>query len=433
VPFEVEPLLPFTLADAVVDFIITHIDKDTHHAQILVAAVQRVHITQHLEMLAQAGINPDRISIDLFDLYSLYNAIPTHAIHQTSSAFITIGLQETHIAYLDTGQLRFIRTIQKGVLTLAKQVADTLGITPAQAMEHVMRFGVQDTDWTEYTQAIKQALNSFWDGIQFTLTSFATQANSQQPIQLLQLLGVAATLKGIIPYSQEYTKMTIELFDAHAIGTIPHVAIKSGLTLGANNILSTAIALPTQTTLLFNLRKYEFAITNPIELYKQIGVMVTLSILVIVSLLIYSHIQLGVLHAEVDASEQEAIQLLKDRFKGIENEGGTLDEMLDSAEEVLKKDKKTWSVFSGQSRISYLRYLVELTTVLDTEAIGLVLDKITFTENMMILKGQVKDYDALTLMKQELRQSKLFKEIERENNPQFEALKITLAHGSTRE
>ena len=77
--------------------------------------------------------------------------------------------------------------------------------------------------------------------------------------------------------------------------------------------------------------------------------------------------------------------------------------------------------------------MLELTTLLDREALGLVLDKITFVDNLMILKGHVKGYDEFKLLQQELRQSKLFIHVEPERAPNFDALKITLAHGSSRE
>ncbi len=432
VPFEVEPLLPFALTDAVVDFIITHIDAE-NHAHVLVAAVQKIHITSHLELLAQAGINPHHISIDLFDLYSLYRAIPAHSQEVTSTALVTINLQDTSIAYLDAGQLRFIRTLQKGTLQLAKQVADALSITPAQALEHIMRFGVQDTDWPEYAQAIKQALNNFWDTIQFTLSSFVSQASTQHALQSIQLLGVGATIKGIAAYSQEQIKTTVVLFDTQTITAIPHVVIKAGVSIGMESITSTAIALPTPTTASFNLRKNEFEITNPIELYKQLITMGLLSLLILTCVGTYSYLQLSALETEVTDSEQEAIQTVTERFKNLDAEGGNLDDILDNAEQALRKDKKTWSVFSGQSRVSYLRYLLELTTRIDREALGLVLDKITFVDNFMILKGRVKGFDELRLLLQELRQSKLFVHVEQVRSIDFDALKITLAHGSSRE
>ena len=329
VPFEVEPLLPFALADAVVDFIITHVDQE-NHAHILVAAVQKIHITQQLELLAQAGINPQRISIDLLDLYSLYRSI-AHLQSNTSTALITINVQDTSIAYLDGGQLRFIRTLQNGTLPLAKQVADALSITPAQAMEHIMRFGVQNTDWPEYAQAIKQALNGFWDGMQFTLGSFAAQASNQVPLGSIQLLGIGASLKGIAPYAQEYLKINVTLFDIPAIGTIPHVILKAGVTISLQAVTSTGIGLPTPMTSQFNLRKNEFEITNPIVLYKQLAVMGTLTLLLLISLFTYSYLQLSILQTEVTESEEEAIHTVTERFKNLDTEGGNLDDILDNA------------------------------------------------------------------------------------------------------
>lgn len=433
VPFEVEPLLPFALNDTIIDFIITRIDQETKHAHVLVAAVQKKHISHHLELFAQAGVNPARISVDLFDLYSMLKTIPTYGQSTQTMALIHIGLQDATIAYLDAGQLRFIRTLQKGMITTAKYVGDRLQITPAQAMDHIMRFGTQETDWPEYKEAVKQALSSLCDAMQFTISSFATQAQTQVPLESILVIGAPDMPKGMLTFIHEFFKIPIIPLETAQIAQIAQLKNPEQLTSSAGTLYSIALALPTPISESFNLRKKEFEIISMQLLYKQLIAVILLSLTTVISLGSYSYIQLSALSSEATSSEQEATTLLTERFKQLEQEGGGLEELIDSAKKVLQQEKKTWAAFSAEYRASYLRYLLELTTVLDKEALGLELDKITFTENFMILKGKVKDYEALNMLRHELLKSALFVYVERENNPQFEALKVTLAHAGMKE
>ncbi len=179
VNFEVEPLLPFSLADAIIDFIITHTNKTEESSQVLVATVQKQHIAQHLKLFENSGIDPNMITVDLFALYGLYQYVPSYAQRKGGVVLLDLGLNSTRMAYIQNDQLKLIRTLPKRVSTIAKEVAQELNIAPTQAMDHIMRFGLESADWPEYLKAIKKVSISFWNSIRFTLTSFTRISNSR--------------------------------------------------------------------------------------------------------------------------------------------------------------------------------------------------------------------------------------------------------------
>jgi type IV pilus assembly protein PilM len=428
VNFEVEPLLPFPLNDAVVDFIITKQYPEDQSAQILVAAVQKQHIAKHLELLAQADITPDVVTVDLFSLYALYQAIPDYGQSQATRTLIDLGLSATRIMYIDNGQLRLIRTLSKGLVHLAKAVADALGITVGQAMEHMMRFGISITDWPEYGDAMKTSCASFWEDIQFTLTSFTLQKTPDHTIKQVLLLGPGAQLKGLCPFVSESLHIPCEIFEPHKISTIPHVQIKNNHTILQSCIMSTAIALPLPFIELFNLRRGDLAASNRALLYTQLITGIALIGLLLGSLLTYSYIQTSRLEHEITQSEEQAVEALKEKFKNVIPEDvNELGDALQNAQDELSREEKTWFAFSSQSPALFLRYLLELTKRIDKEALDLVLEKITITDGVMTLKGHVKDFPALTALERELRQSKLFTQVEPQKDVKFDALRITLA------
>src|SRR5579872_7214957 len=115
IPFEVEPLLPFSLQDAIIDFIITKQNVAEGTSEILVAAVQKQHIAHHLSLFQAAGIEPTVITVDMFALYGLYTQIPSYENQQGTTVIIDLGAQSTRIAAIHSQQLSMVRSLPQGL------------------------------------------------------------------------------------------------------------------------------------------------------------------------------------------------------------------------------------------------------------------------------------------------------------------------------
>lgn len=426
--FEVEPLLPFALSDAIVDFIITKQNTEEQSSQVMIAAVQKQHIAQHIQLFIESDINPDIITIDLFALYGLYKQSPTYAQQKGGTVLFNLGLHSTRMEYIHDGQLRLIRTLSKGVSDIVKFVAQELNIAPGQAMDHIIRFGLETTDWPEYTQAIKNACTLFWNKIRFTLTSFTIQAIHEQKINTLLLLGGGAQLKGLAEFVTDLLHIQCKLFQVDDLAQNNIIQFKKKQTFASTCITSLSTALPSDVLELFNVRKDEFSIVDTSLFYKQIITTMILALFLISSLFMHNYWQIGTLEQEIHTSEQEAIAALIERFKKID-EDLDLEDTLKDADSAVIKEEKTWFAFSGPSRSTFLKYLLELTSRIDKQALGFTIEKIIITEGTMVLKAQVKDFKALKLLEKELQQSPLFSHVEKQNDIRFE-MKITLAKNS---
>ncbi len=175
----------------------------------------------------------------------------------------------------------------------------------------------------------------------------------------------------------------------------------------------------------FNMRKDEFRIINRMLLVKQLVALVLLTCTLFGILIAHYTIQVKKLQTEIHLSEQEAIEALRKEFT-ISPEEEDLDEIVEAAEEQVRKAKETWFAFSSKARASFLQYLLELARKIDKESLDFRIEKLSIAEGMLILKAQVKDYEALKVLERELRQSKLFSFIEPQDKPSF-TMKITLA------
>ncbi|HEB41529.1 MAG TPA: hypothetical protein ENI08_00735, partial [Candidatus Dependentiae bacterium] len=395
VNFEVEPLLPFSASDAIIDFIITKTVPEEQGAEILVAAVPKPQIAEHLQLFAAVEANLQLLTVDFFALYGMYKQIPEYAKLKDGVTLLDLGSNSTRIAYIHEGQLRFIRTLPKGIFNLAKGISSILNVQPAQVMENLIRFGLEKQDNQEYVQAVTQEFTTFWNEIQFTLNSFISQIGPQQVINTILLLGGGSEIKGLTALINNLSSISCNRFDATKLLENKNIQLKHTTTIPSSSIMSLSTALPFPITKHFNLRKNEFSIIDKPLFNKQIISAIILAIVIISSLLTHSFLQIRKLQYEVVTAEQETITALKERFKKIE--GDRLDDVVDEAQKEVDQEEKLWFAFSATVRTSFLEYLLELTNKIDKEGLGFEIEKLTMTEDAITLKANVKDFESLKL------------------------------------
>lgn len=447
VRYEVEPLLPFAIHEATIDFIITKQYEEDASSQILVAAVQNQHIEQHIEFFTAAGVVPSLITVDLFALYGFYKFIPQYAHLPGGVALIDLGMLTTRIAYVHNGQLRFIRTINKGTSHLAKSLSDALEMQPNEAMDNLIRYGLEKNNDSRYLAAIDQIYTVFWNEIQLTLQSFTTQVDDQG-IKNILLLGGGAEIKGVVAFVHSLLQVQCTLMHAADILYDPHISIKNKTILPSSGIISLSTALPCLITENFNLAPQQAERTEPAN--KQLFAAAGLCLALLAALAINNFLQMRSLSNTAIKSAQDALDALKksknfeeplreifkpETVKKTERDAarqGKLTEELQLneaeylANDAVNKQEKMWFAFSGGYRASFLNYLLELTKIIDKDALQFSLEGLTIAEGVLTLKGRVKNSEALKILEKEIRSSKLFKLPESAEEPVF-TLKILLA------
>jgi len=430
IDFEVEPLLPFSLNNAVIDFIITKKNLEEKSSELMVAAVQKSHIVEHLNLFALANLNPELITVDLFALYGLYSLIPSYANIRGSVVLIDLGAYSTRITYLYDGQLRLIRSLPKGILQQAKDLGALLNMQPNEAMESIMRFGLEKIDSPQYTQAITEVFSSFWKNISFTLSSFTIQTHQGQGINRIFLLGGGSEIKGIAPFATNQLSIHCEPFRTNKILELDNVSLSNSNVTSQLSVIALSTALPTPTTAHFNMRKKEFALTVDSSLFnKQLISALSLITLSLLCLTAHYIIQTKKLSNAANRAEQEVIEDLKKQFKKIRKDEDDLEKVIKNARSEVKNREKLWFSLADPSRVSMLQYLLELTTKIDKEGLGFTIDRLTITDNVMTIVASVKDYISLAILEKKLRHSKLFVDVEEQSDPEF-TMKIRLAKKS---
>jgi len=421
--FEIEPLLPFVLRDAAIDFIITREIPEEKSSEILVTAVQKQHIVQHLAFFEAVGKKPDVITIDMVSVYGLYKHIDAYKQLQGGTVLINITAHATAIALMINGQLKTVRTLPKGIIVLTKQIAQELNKTPQEMIDHLLRFGLEQTG--DYLPTIEKTVLDWWESISFTLNSFSAQFLNRQPMTKIIFLGTGSLIKGLIPLIAQKTGVSCELFTIKETEQDPSCTIKHGNLITPINVISASATLPLATTVDYNLAQKEFIPQDNSLLLKQLIVLVALTIGLFATLITHYYVQTSKLKKAVYTFEQEALGALKEKFSSLEASKVLDDEVIEEANQEVEEQQKRWFAFSNQSRASFLQYLLELSSKIDRKSIDFKVDQITIAEGILTLKAEVRDSDALKVFERQLEQSKILRPIESPEVPQF-TMRLTL-------
>ncbi len=422
--FEIEGLLPFPIDQAALDFIITKKDKAQNSSEILVAATKRETIENHIGLFQAAGIEPSIVTADLFALYNLYTHIPDYQDLKGGIALLDLGFQSTRIGFIYDGQLKRARTIPLGMSQLTKTVADKLKVSPHEALEQIIRHGLGKNESSDYSEAIKKAMNEYWAQVQFTLSSFTKQLNLTNGIEKILLIGGGSELKDLPHYMATMLSIPCESFAVRDIATNKTINLVRQMTIPYYSAVSIGTALNTNADQSFNLLQRLLQPQKIAFFNQQLITGAILIVLLFTSIIGYSFWQQRSLQAEVDASQKELIELVSQELKITDKESlADAENLIARANVKLKKEKKMWDQFSAQTRRSFLLYLQALSEAIDRQSVGLELKKLSIDETTIKMEGKVPGFEQLGILEDELNQLKLFSQI---SIPQKTVFTITM-------
>jgi len=418
--YEVEPLLPFSLNDAIVDFIIVDSNLEENSSEVMVAAVKKEIVDQHISLFEAVGVTSSVVGVDVLSLYSLYKRIPIYSDLKGDVALIDVGFSDTRVLYVHNGRLAFVRTLPKGIFSQAKDLSRVFSIDQGQAIDELIRFGLFKVDDGKYNEAMSELASKFWDDIRFTLRSFAGKLDGQNIISKVLLLGQGARLNGVVDFVNKFFNTPSELLEIDSLIDNKTVKIKNSLSIPSENIISLSIGFPSEVVEKFNLNRVGTSISEEKLINKQLVVLFLLIIFSVTLLLVHSFIQISKLSTEVSNSQKEVISVVREKFN-IPPEEETLEDVVAAANEQVRQNEEIVFAFSRKARTSFLKYLLAIHDALDKKALGLDIEQMTISsvEGHIILKAQVKNYEALKKLEKELRKSKLFSYVEPQEKTDF--------------
>lgn len=401
-PFELESQIPFAIKDILFDFLITNQNIQQKKSTVLVALALQKDIDYYLKLFEKAEYALWTITIDLFAFYGLYTVHPVYNKISGPVVLLDIGFTYTTIAYINNKQLLGIRTINQGLGNLAKNIAEKTNDTPAQVMEFIIRFGFVPTDKPAFNDTVEQELTSFARQIQFTFDAFASQINNYQPPQKIILLSKGASINALDTKLNTLLTLPTEFFETHELLSLKTLKLKNNLNkIPLTHVLSLGAAYPFTCVGLFNLLAHTKTTQALATLKKQVFTAVFMVVVVLGLAVGYSYLQSSSASAKLNLAKNSALKALPQEF---DIKTRNLSSAVTDAQQKLEEFAANWEGISGQ-RISFLQYLHELSSIIDREKIGLDLNELVLEKKRIVMKGRVRDFDALTTLKEKLKES----------------------------
>ena len=367
--YEIESMLPFSLNEAIIDFIITKQNKAQGTSQILVAVIRNHDLQSVLDIYTQAGLEPDTISIDLFSLYGLYLQIPEYRNIPHASALIDLESHTTRIAFLKDGELRLTRYIPRGLASVFRAISEETGMPIDQVTQKLSTQSIGSLPDDAFGKSVQKHVINFLNDIQFTLNSFSLKLNYYDGVGKIIFVGQTNIIKDFIPYCNDTLQISCEAFDCKKIFENKKIKNKVKDFINHWSLYSEALgtALPPEEHATFNLRRKSFELLQHGLIIKQLITACSIALILVGSVAISGYVQISRLQAHAKRIETTEITKLKksgifprDKFP----KKPTLANVVREAEKQVKDNIEMWEPFA-QTHVGMLEILAELTRIIN--------------------------------------------------------------------
>ncbi len=132
--FEAEGQIPFSIEDCILDFQILNEVSQENKINVLLVAAKKDFIQQKLDLLAELGLKPEVIDLDVFCLVNAFGILGGEDSSGTYG-LLNIGHQISSFAIIHEKLPLFIREIPYGGFQVTKALAELKGISETAADE----------------------------------------------------------------------------------------------------------------------------------------------------------------------------------------------------------------------------------------------------------------------------------------------------------
>ncbi len=181
--YEADKYIPFGIDEVVIDCTRLPIEDDVHTApnemKILLVAVKRQVIEEHLAFLRDAGLQPMIIDVDSFALgnaFEIAGEFNPRVEEPAMVALVDIGALKTNISIVKGSTSYFTREVYLGGNNLTEAISKRRGVDNYEA--EALKID-PNTTWEEIGEEAHMALDDLGNEIQLSLDYFENQFETE--------------------------------------------------------------------------------------------------------------------------------------------------------------------------------------------------------------------------------------------------------------
>jgi len=377
-PFEIENIIPFSLDDAEYDFII--INSDNKNTNILVSIVKKFYIFEYLDIFSSLNISLNKFSTSIVNLYKFYKSVYKIPNEYNDIVLVDISDLDTKVVIISKDIIKYIRSINKGI----------------------MQNAISDIS----------SLDDILSDVSLTLESYINQNGASiVNFDLVLISGLVVDSSFLDSKVKSYINYKIDYLNLDKIINKKYnkLEIIDKSQKVKNRYLDT-ILLSLSLDENFNIYKdlsYNIEYNN---IKRNIIVFLSLSLLLFSIFLSFFAIKIINLRSYYNSSYNETLTAIKTNIK-LKEDSTDLNIVNNAAKRAISKDHALRQNLIDRNRYFLLKYLIELSKVIDLKTTRLNLITLSIKKDEIKLYGEVPNHNFLNKLQNSLKESPLFKNI----------------------
>ena len=356
IPSEVESMIPLPLEDVAVDYeLLTQRkpDKNTPRgsaSQVLVAAAQRSTLLQHVQHLADAGIEPDAVRVDALALFSMVRRMSRRQAEPVKNvAIVDLGAMSTTLCLSYEGDPWVLRSIRYGTHHLHKlnqgvAQGEALAEPTAALQKRSLTAEHMEPAFSILLRELRSTLHAYEASTRHRLTHVWFSGEGAESSELITLLARCLELKPITlpalyraPCAPAYAvAMGLALMGKSGTASNAWIGKSSGSAINLKRMMNTTLARSQER----RRHLWQFGLAGLLILLCAIGDLA---------------VQVKIKQSRLQELKAEVRAQFQTRFAGIE----VVTDELDQAKAALQAIRKTTDLLGGQ-QVAMLPVLTDL-------------------------------------------------------------------------
>jgi len=411
-PFEIEGLIPLPLEEILLDYEI--LESGPEGTKVLVLFTERKLLESHLDLLREAGIDPNTVLPSSIALANLRKEISLPG-QEEPYAVVDFGESETSLCVVHDEKIRYARAWASGSSVLTQTIQDGLEIAPTLAREKKEKAadlypsptpgGDSEQEWiaTMLGKALRPAVGSIRQSL------LSVSKSLDMTVRKIYLCGKGSRLKGLDRLLAEELKVEIQPVALRGpVGSLLETEGHDPAT-AATSLGLAYHAIREMAASKLNLRTGEFTyVSERAELKRQAFSVGIMACILVALALVYFGLQYRQRSQEYDRVSQSLDRMALEIFPDLRSlpPGVQRTSAISSRLEQEKRERDLFAPLAADS-LSVLDVLLEITRAVPKE-VKIDVREMAMEGDKVRIEAETDSYNAAEQIKENLLATGIF-------------------------
>jgi len=393
-PFELEPLIPFAVSEIVTDHL------KVHSNGLLVAAATKKAIQDWITLIES---NLGEVLVIDVSSAALTAALLEKKSAKASGVLLDIGAGSTTAVFYENGTIVQLRSLAIGGNQMTAALAADMSVQTSQA-----ELTKINDDYSAAGAKVTDLCHKFCLELKNTIEFMKLNDILQSDLTQITLTGGGSLFRPLKKELENYFALPVETFD---LARSKQIEIEGTLQGKYQpQIMNTALAAAMRAftgNISFNFRQGEFAAKNVrIKLREQLRWAAVVAGIIFFLAAVNQVLDYGIQTQRQNNIKKQISQIFKKNFP----EAQTMVDPVQQLKTKLAENKKTFGIYESARDIPVVDLLKEISGLISTSR-DIVITDFSYENAAVSIKGQAKNIDDVSAIKNELAKSRYFKDV----------------------